>query len=159
MKKILVLAIALFVIGGGSVSSQGRWEDEYENNPMCGICPMPDWVKRNMITRGCSLDYAVCIPINYGIWGCSHYILDCLGDKKEPSPYVIPIVAPLVSPLPIPFVSPLYIQELVEEELVEAGLVEQEDHCFAFGFPCTDYNPGAQEGCICFCSAEMWCPN
>jgi hypothetical protein len=154
MKKILVLAVIAFVLlPGSSVTSQGRWEDAYENNPMCGICPMPDWVKRDMLRSGCSLDCAVCIPINYEEWGCNHYILNCLCDKKEPSPDIpVPYVSPLVSPLASPLVAAAIAP-------IEPELEPKPEHCFAFGFPCTDYNPAAQEGCICFCNEKPWCPN
>lgn len=63
----------------------------------------------------------------------------------------------LVWPPPTPFVSPIFVSPLY----IQAAEPTQEplDHCFAFGFPCTDYNPGAQEGCVCFCDMPKWCPN
>jgi len=47
-----------------------------------------------------------------------------------------PLVPPTVEPVPTP----------------------KPDYCFVFGFPCTDFNPGAPEGCMCWCDAPMWCP-
>jgi hypothetical protein len=120
-----------------------HWTDAYAGEIMCGACPMPQWVKDNMIARGCPVERSICEPINADARaGCSHYILGC-ADPATPEP-ATPLPGETPTPSPMPVLLP------------QSGAAPA--YCFAFGFPCTDLNPGAREGCICFCDAPMWCP-
>lgn len=119
---------------------------------MCGDgCPMPWWIPVYWVPyNDCTTE---CVRCSAGIEGKCNQIFawnvecdqSCMEAVSNP-PYGVPgpelpvSVSPLATPAPT--------------------ATPQPDHCFVFGFPCTDWNPGAPEGCICFCGEEkMWCPD
>ena len=162
MKKILVLAVIAFVLAFGMNRTVVKSSDSPIPTPKSDLSYQYciNYVYTDTTISECSgtpgRPNDSCREVFSFVNGKIRYVMTCDVIMTGPfnSPLPVPLMPTPVAPDAIP---PLHAQ-VVPEGPAQVEPV-QPAHCFAFGFPCTDYNPGAQEGCICFCDMPMWCPN
>lgn len=116
-------------------------------------CPLPWWVPEYLPDfQSCRPE---CFRCSAGPGGCGRifeFWLECDQTCMETwntSPLVPPGVDVPALPVALPSAT---------TASPAPTATPKPDYCFVFGFPCTNWNPGAPEGCMCWCDAPMWCP-